>query len=72
MMKLKKKISLVLSLVRSISFATKFLAEGGTGLLPLSPTFGADGRQEKDKIVCRHSLARLNASIIRPKKKRLA
>jgi len=36
--------SLVLSLVRFISFVTKFLAEGGTGLLPLSPTLGA-GRQ---------------------------
>jgi len=39
------------------------------GLLPLSRPSGRDGRQETEKIVCRHSLDRLNASMIKPKKK---
>ena len=31
---------------------------------------GRDGRQETEKIVCRHSLDRLNASMIKQKKKK--
>ena len=42
--------------------------KGGRGLLPLSPPLRQTGKQEKDKIVCRHSLAWLNASMIKPKK----
>jgi len=57
--------SLVISLVRSFPCYIILV----NGLLPLSPTFGEGRQTGNGKIVCRHSLDRLNASMIKQKKK---
>jgi len=63
-------ISLVISLVLYVSFVTDFCGGvGEAGLRPLSPTFEA-GRQTGSGLVCHHSLDRLNASMIKQKKKK--
>ena len=50
-----------------ISFVTLFW---WTGCCHWARPSGRDGRQETEKIVCRHSLDRLNASMIKQKKKK--
>ena len=51
-----------LSLCNSLVLLRIICRSSGGGVLPSSPTFGRDGRQDQDKIVRRHSLDRLNAS----------